>query len=207
MSKQIITGTLIQGAFFSVNKAVAKYLKSNDAALILSHLIYLQEHHFGGNEFYQQQERLMEECNVSLSVLRSSMKILSEGGMVSIKRKGTPAKNYYYINYSRIAEILDSSSSTNLENKISTPTISQQISENGTTSPPNTILPVSQIRRSSGIDSVAQRVYNKDNITEINYKINKLKEVGRYSDASKVPSSFTSRDSYIEYLYDELVVK
>lgn len=198
MNKQIITGTMLQGSFFSVNKVVAKYLKSNDAALLLSHLIYLQEHHFKGEEFYQQQERLMEECNLSLSSLRISMKILSERGIVSIRKKGTPAKNYYTINFLALEEIFNLSSAQDSEDKCSTQVNSLQCSEINNTSAQEIISPVLNILSTSNQESVSQRVYkNKINKKEILIK-NKLYFIG-----NKTPAGFNSEESYINYLYDK----
>lgn len=177
MNKQFITNTIIQGAFFSVNKQLAKHLKSNDAALILSHLIYLQEHFFEGKEFYQEQGRIMEECNVSLAVLRKCMSLLSSKGFISTKRRGVPPKNYYLINYKEIGSVLG-----NDLNSAGSMSFKEQ-------------------------DSVSQRVYdNKINNNRIDKnKINK-KEIlinnKLYRIGNKIPSGFTSEDAYIDFLYN-----
>lgn len=208
MNKQFITGTMLQGSFFSVNKVVAKYLKSNDAALLLSHLIYLQEHHFKGGEFYQQQEKLMEECNLSKSALRICMKILSDAGIVSIKKKGTPAKNYYTINFSVLEDIFSLSSDQDSDHKRSTTirdqeTVSQVITFSSTSdqdSDHRRSISCSQIIDNNKIDK------NKVNKNKIDNTVINKKEIliknKLYHSSSKIPSSFNSEESYINFLYN-----
>ena len=197
MNKQIIIGTMVQGAFFSVNKKLAKYLGSNDAALILSHLIYLQEHFFQGKEFYQQQERIMEECNVSISALRIAMTLLKKKGLLSVAKKGVPAKNFYLISMDALAEALI------------TPDTSLQLDKTPTTSATDCIPPVGRIRRTSTTDSIPQRVYkNKANNTIVDKKENntikdillrdKLLYVG-----TKIPSAYKDPEEYYLHLYTE----
>jgi hypothetical protein len=195
MNKQQIIGTMVQGAFFSVNKKLAKHLGSNDAALILSHLIYLQEQFFQGGEFYQQQERIMDECNVTVTVLRTAVKLLKDNGVLSVIKKGIPAKNYYLVSLNAIAEILGATD---------TPLQSQQIPSTGGK---ESLPPVGTIRSTSTKNTSSQRVnknkLNNTNKLEIEYKIIKLKEAGRYSDTIKIPASFNSRDEYVDYLYTQ----
>jgi hypothetical protein len=199
MNKQFITNTIIQGSFFSVNKHLAKYLKSNDAALILSHLIYLQEHFFEGKEFYQQQERIMEECNVSLAVLRRCMNLLLEESIISISKKkksndSTP-RNYYTINYSKVGEILGRCGSNSRSSEIMS------------TGEQDLDIRSSEIMSTGEQDSVAQRVYdNKINNNRIDKnKINK-KEIlinnKLYRIGNKIPSGFISEDAYVDFLYN-----
>lgn len=220
MNKQIITGTMLQGSFFSVNKVVAKYLKSNDAALLLSHLIYLQEHHFKGEEFYQHQERLMEECNISMSVLRKCMNLLSEEDIIIIVRKkkvndATP-KNYYSINFSVLEDIFNLSSDQDSDHKRSTTirdqeTVSSDINILSSGSQ-NLDLRISrscsQIIDKNKIDNTKvnkKEVNNKirdNNIVDLDIKMYKLKCAGLYSESSKIPSTYQSRDEYINDLYN-----
>ena len=206
MNKQIITGTMLQGSFFSVNKVVAKYLKSNDAALLLSHLIYLQEHHFKGEEFYQQQERLMEECNLSLSALRISMKILSKEEIISVVKRGTPAKNYYTINFSAIGKIFNLSSAQDSEDKSSTLIDSLQCSENNITSAQEIVSPVINILRTSDQEIASQRVYKNNNIKKEDKSSNirdKLIKDKLYTPGNKIPQSFGGVEEYLKYLYTQ----
>jgi hypothetical protein len=198
MNKQQIIGTMVQGAFFSVNKKLAKYLGSNDAALILSHLIYLQEQFFQGAEFYQQQERIMEECNVSISALRIAMALLKKKGLLSVVKKGVPAKNFYLISLTSIAEIL------------STPDPSLQSDKFPTTGTTDSIPPVGRIRRTSTTDSTPQRVYKKKaNNTIVNKKLNNsnikdilLRDKLLYK-GTKIPSAYEDPEDYYLHLYTQ----
>jgi hypothetical protein len=201
MNKQFINNTMMQGAFFSVNKHLAKYLKSNDAALILSHLLYLQEHFFKGAEFYQQQERIMEECNVTLAVLRSSMKLLTTKNLLSIKKKGVPAKNYYNINYSEIGRIL-SEQDKNL-----------QSTEIMSTTDNTTNLQSSEIMSTGEHKSPSQRVYKKVYKIKVDKKEDKIKvdnkirdrliEDKLYYPGNKIPQGFRGTSDYLEHLYTQ----
>jgi hypothetical protein len=197
MNKQIIIGTMVQGAFFSVNKKLAKYLGSNDAALILSHLIYLQEHFFQGKEFYQQQERIMEECNVSISALRIAMALLKKKGVLSVVKKGVPAKNFYLVTINAIAEILG------------TPDPSLQSDETPTTSTTDSISPVGRIRRTSTTDSIPQRVYkNKSNKTIVDKKVdNSIKDILLRDKllylGTKIPPAYSNPEEYYLHLYTQ----
>lgn len=113
--KNIIKNTLSEKAFFQVNKILLQYLGSHEAAIILAHYLELQENLFGGKEFYQQQERVMENCMISEYKLRNVNTLLQDLEILSIKKRGLPAKNYYYVNLDKLAEILDS---TTLNNKV-----------------------------------------------------------------------------------------
>ncbi len=190
---------MMQGAFFSVNKHLAKYLQSNDAALVLSHLIYLQEHFFKGTEFYQQQERIMEECNVSLAVLRKCMNLLLVESIISISKKkksndSTP-RNYYAINYSKVSEVLGRCGSNSRSSEIMS------------TGEQDLDIRSSEIMSTGPLKSCEQRVYdnkiNNNNRIHKN-KINK-KEIlinnKLYRIGNKIPSGFISEDAYIDFLY------
>ena len=113
--KNIIKNTLSEKAFFQVNKILLQYLGSHEAAIVLAHYLELQENLFGGKEFYQQQERVMDNCMISEFKLRNVNTLLQDLEILSIKKRGLPAKNYYYVNLDKLAEILDS---TTLNNKV-----------------------------------------------------------------------------------------
>ena len=204
MNKQFINNTMMQGSFFSVNKHLAKYLKSNDAALILSHLIYLQEHFFKGEEFYQQQGRLIEECNVTITVLKTCMKLLSTKGLISTEKKGAPARNYYTVNYSEINKIFgEYSSSVQSAGILST---SQQ----------DITIQSAGILSTGKQESSSLRVYNKkidnskvnNNNNNNNNNIDNNAEYIRdrlikdklYYPGNKLPQGFKSNNDYVNYL-------
>jgi len=97
---------LTQSAFWMVNKHLAKYLGSNDAALLVSHFLSLQEEVFGGKPFYQQQSRIMEELNIKLPTLRKLITLLEAKNILVYEKKGMPAKHHYYINTQELSNIV-----------------------------------------------------------------------------------------------------
>ena len=107
----IVNNTLSKNAFYMVNKAVAKHLKSNDAAILLSELIFLHKQHDKKQMVFLNQERLMQNCNLTLHRLRSSMTLLLEEELVyREKKKGvndTTPKNYYRVFFENVDKILD----------------------------------------------------------------------------------------------------
>lgn len=97
---------LSQNAFWTVNKHLAKYLKSNDAALLVAHFLSLQEEVFGGNPFYQQQQRVLDELNMKLPTLRKIVKQLQSENLLVVDKRGLPAKHYYYIDQQVLHKIV-----------------------------------------------------------------------------------------------------
>ena len=99
---------LAQSAFWILNKNVAKALKSNDAALLLAELLDLHVQHPDEDMVFCQQERLMENCNLTITGLRNAMKLLFDAGVVYIEKRGVPAKNYYKVLDEKVNELLSS---------------------------------------------------------------------------------------------------
>lgn len=97
---------LTQSAFWMVNKHLAKYLESNDAALVVSHFLSLQEEVFNGKPFYQQQSRILEELNIKLPTLRKIITLLEAKNLLTYDKKGMPAKHYYYINTQELSRVV-----------------------------------------------------------------------------------------------------
>jgi hypothetical protein len=89
-----------------VNKHLAKYLKSNDAALLVSHFLSLQEEIFGGKPFYQQQSRIMDELNIKLPTLRKLVNLLEAKNLLTYEKVGMPAKHHYYINTQELHKVI-----------------------------------------------------------------------------------------------------
>lgn len=97
---------LTQSAFWMVNKHLAKYLGSNDAALLVSHFLSLQEEVFGGKPFYQQQDRILNELNIKLPTLRKLITLLEAKNLLTYEKKGMPAKHHYYLNTQELNKII-----------------------------------------------------------------------------------------------------
>ena len=103
---------LAKSAFWVVNKNIAKAVGSNDAALLLSELLDLHLQHPNDEMVFCQQSRLMENCNLSITGLRNSMKILFDLNLVYIEKRGVPAKNYYKVLENNVEHLLSGSLST-----------------------------------------------------------------------------------------------
>jgi hypothetical protein len=100
-------------AYWVLNKKLVKHLGC-DATLLLQHFIDLQFKLFGGDEFYQQQERITEETSLGEHTIRECVKKLNRFGLLSITKKGLPAKNWYYIHEKQVVRMLNNQWSENL---------------------------------------------------------------------------------------------
>ena len=98
-------------AHWSINKALYFEL-GFEATLLLQHLIDLEDSFFKGNEFFQQDERIGNDLNLSLHHVRKARNILVKKGILTCERKGMPAKYYYTINADIVIEILECNTKT-----------------------------------------------------------------------------------------------
>lgn len=94
MSKNILQ--LLAGSnFITFNKVIAKKLGVDEAILLGALCSY--QISFDNEEFYKQQEIIAEDTCLSLFKIREAIKTLSNAGLVEVKKKGIPAKNYYFV--------------------------------------------------------------------------------------------------------------
>jgi hypothetical protein len=106
------------GAFWKVDKAVARYLCDNNAAMLLADLIAKREYfrkrgqllHDGS--FFNTAERLEDDLNLSERTRRRTTKLLVQERLISVARRGIPSKNYYAIHDDRISQIIASVAAT-----------------------------------------------------------------------------------------------
>lgn len=105
------TQLLSQYGFFRVYKPLARHFQSNDTALLLSHFIDLQEVFLKDKlidgMFFQQQERIMDYCNLKRHTLRECTKTLFEAGLLAIEKKGMPAVNHYRVFIDKVLELIN----------------------------------------------------------------------------------------------------
>ena len=99
---------LAQSSFWTLNKIVARKLKSNDATLLLAELCDVHDQHPNKNYVFRKQEDLMESCNLTLYGLRNAVKLLSTEGLLEVKRCGTPPLNRYKVDDEKVYELLTS---------------------------------------------------------------------------------------------------
>lgn len=108
----MITKILGQSSFWMVNKAIAKHLKNNDAALLLSELIDKYDYFKTKNDlidgrFYYTSEMIFNNLNISYHQQKSCIKILVNAGFIETKLTGIPAKLHFKIIENKILSFLN----------------------------------------------------------------------------------------------------
>lgn len=89
------------------HRIFAKITKSVTAGVLLSQLYYWWKSEcVGEEEFYHSNEKLMEETCLTENELRSAKKKLKDLNIISIEKKGLPAKNYYSFNFNRLVQLI-----------------------------------------------------------------------------------------------------
>lgn len=117
--KGLIKQLLSQGSWTAINKPLMKKI-GLDCTYMFQYLLDLQDNKFGP-DFYQQQERLAEEFNWTIYKVQTVIKQLIGYGLLSVTKKGIPARNFYSINEDQVLCILEDLtqilSSENIEDK------------------------------------------------------------------------------------------
>jgi DNA-binding Lrp family transcriptional regulator len=109
-----ITRTISNGAYWQINKHLHKQLGLR-TTLLLQHFIDLQTKLFYGKEFFQSYTQIENELSLSEYHIKDSIKKLKDAGVITVEKKGMPAKNYYFVLLNRVEELLslDSEKSPN----------------------------------------------------------------------------------------------
>lgn len=89
--------------FITFSKSIAKKY-GVDAAILLGTMCSWQK--FFGGEFYKSQEELKEETCLGIYEIKEAVKVLSGCGILTVERKGLPAKNYYFVSANKLGENL-----------------------------------------------------------------------------------------------------
>lgn len=89
--------------FITFSKSIAKKY-GVDAAILLGTMCSWQK--FFGGEFYKSQEELKEETCLGIYEIKEAVKVLSGCGILTVARKGLPAKNYYLVSANKLGENL-----------------------------------------------------------------------------------------------------
>lgn len=89
--------------FITFSKSIAKKY-GVDAAILLGTMCSWQK--FFGGEFYKSQEELKEETCLGIYEIKEAVKVLSSCGILTVERKGLPAKNYYLVSANKLGENL-----------------------------------------------------------------------------------------------------
>jgi hypothetical protein len=93
--------------YITLNKTLLKKL-GIEATILFGALCSFQRY-FNGEEFYKEQDKLMEETCLTEYLLRNATKILKDLGLISVIKKGLPAKNYYKVNADKLLGMLSTS--------------------------------------------------------------------------------------------------
>lgn len=93
--------------FIILNKTLAKEIGIENAIVFGALCSY--QRMCGNEEFYKEQEKIIEDTCLTEYLVRKSIKELTEIGLISCKKKGMPAKYYFKINDSLTCKILTSS--------------------------------------------------------------------------------------------------
>jgi hypothetical protein len=99
---------LAQSAYWTLNKHVAKALKSNDAALLIAELLDIHDQHPERDMVWRKQQQLMDSCNLTITGLRNAMNILKDKNLIYVEKKSNPAKNYYKVLEDNVDALLSS---------------------------------------------------------------------------------------------------
>ena len=94
--------------YIAYNKHFAKEV-GVDEAIVFGELCSICNIH--GEEFYFEQHRIIDETCLTEYRIRNALKNLQDFGLVSVTKKGLPAKNYYSLNEKVLVEIISRSTS------------------------------------------------------------------------------------------------
>ena len=99
-----IIDILASGNYITYNKVIAKKI-GIDEAIVFGEMCSKQAIY--GECFYMQIDRIMEDTCLTEYRLRNAIKKLKLSGIITVSRKGVPAKNYYSVCEEVVIELLD----------------------------------------------------------------------------------------------------
>jgi len=112
MSNKEISRGLLGIDFIMVNKKIMCVLENSDAALYLAVLmskeIYFEKHGMliDGEWFFNTQENMFEDTFFSHHIQSDCLKKLKDAKLISVVKRGTPAKNHFKINHDIIINMI-----------------------------------------------------------------------------------------------------
>lgn len=101
---KLLSKTLGKNAYWTLNKQLVKSI-GLEATLILQHIIDLQSV-FKKDEIFQAQPDMAKELGITEYAIKNRIVELSKLQLISVIKKGVPAKNYYSVNEDKIIEII-----------------------------------------------------------------------------------------------------
>lgn len=103
-----LSSILSQDAHWNINKRIARKI-GVIPTLLLMELIFCREK-YGQKEFYESAAKLEENLCIGEDLRRSATKTLVDAGIISMVRKGVPAKWYYTIMDDAVMALFDDTS-------------------------------------------------------------------------------------------------
>lgn len=95
---EIIAGS----SYITFSKPIAKKYGINEAILLGS--LCSMQLRYGNEEFYCEQSRLMEDTCLTEYGIRQATKTLKDNGLISITKRGLPARYFYKVNEDKLLE-------------------------------------------------------------------------------------------------------
>ena len=171
MCKDLIIELLSQDGYYTLNKRLVKLIGLENAFLLSC---FIDKYKFFNEEFFYTKENILNDTRLTEYSLNASLKFLRDNNLITIIKKGCPAKNYYNINFDKIQNLLENDTTRQTENNT---TSSFQIIT--TSDIENNITSDCKINTTS--DSENTTTYNKNKISKnkeikTNNKENILKE-------------------------------
>lgn len=115
-----IIGLLNNDGYVIVNKRLIKMF-GFEAALLVGELCAEYKWYKRNNQlnneggFYSIQENIEDNTGLNGYAQRKAIKTLQDANILTVKKQGLPAKNYFYINEEKLIEIFSTDSSSNSE--------------------------------------------------------------------------------------------
>jgi len=107
--KGLAKQALSQGSFTIIHKGLMRKIGLYETYL-LQYFLDLQDNSFE-KAFYQQQERVAEEFGWSVYKVAETIKELQRLELLTVVKKGMPAKNWYLVNETQVLRFLEDLSS------------------------------------------------------------------------------------------------
>ncbi len=149
--------------FISYNKAIAKLIGIHEA-ILLGELCSIADL-FGGEEFFFTQDKLSNDTCLSEYQINKALKKLQEFGIVSIRKKGIPCKNYYTVNEKQILKMLECQGTSSQETKeLETEKLEDLQTKNSSTTSKNTEV---KIQSKNTSKKSSQQSFKKPTLEEI----------------------------------------
>ena len=89
--------------FITYSKVAARKLGVNAAVLLGQFCSY---QNLAEGEFYREQSLISEDTCLSVYEIRKAVEVLTEAEILTVERKGIPAKNFYKIDEDKLSELL-----------------------------------------------------------------------------------------------------